>query len=239
MTQNWRFSGTGLVLLICSVICVKIGAANGSERGPYYAICRLPERCIRYLVGAYFLRAQICSSEHQSTFLTGRGFRFTGLRARVSFSLGRLIQTASLLEAPLFLSGINRESISFPVLKNFCLHIVGVVVVERSSQRVSAVAIASGQVDSDDLPAARFNFRFHSLPATCILKCAMYQDDCVCVARAHDCSFPYQRWFVQTLRWNYSPRAAATASAVSVPEKFCCPVIRLPSRIANPRHRPA
>ena len=27
--------------------------------------------------------------------------------------------------------------------------------------------------------------------------------------------------------------------AVSVPEKFCCPVMRLPSRMANPRHNPA
>jgi hypothetical protein len=43
--------------------------------------------------------------------------------------------------------------------------------------------------------------------------------------------------FVQKI-WNYSPKAIATASAVSVPEKFCCPVIKFPSRIAKPRHKP-
>lgn len=37
----------------------------------------------------------------------------------------------------------------------------------------------------------------------------------------------------------YSPSASMTFSAVSVPEKFCCPVIRFPSRTANPRHNPA
>jgi hypothetical protein len=36
----------------------------------------------------------------------------------------------------------------------------------------------------------------------------------------------------------YSPSARTTSSAVSVPEKFCWPVTRLPSRTANPRHIP-
>ena len=37
----------------------------------------------------------------------------------------------------------------------------------------------------------------------------------------------------------YSPSASMTFSAVSMPEKFFCPVIRFPSRTANPRHNPA
>src|SRR5262245_59492315 len=37
----------------------------------------------------------------------------------------------------------------------------------------------------------------------------------------------------------YPPSASITALAVSWPEKFCWPVIRLPSRIAKPRQVPA
>src|SRR5262245_58305758 len=36
----------------------------------------------------------------------------------------------------------------------------------------------------------------------------------------------------------YSPSARTTSSAVSDPEQFCCPVMRFPSRTANPRHIP-
>lgn len=35
------------------------------------------------------------------------------------------------------------------------------------------------------------------------------------------------------------PRASMTRAAVAAPEKFCWPVIRLPSRTAKLRHRPA
>src|SRR5690348_2537886 len=37
----------------------------------------------------------------------------------------------------------------------------------------------------------------------------------------------------------YSPSARTRTSAVSSGEKFCCPVTRLPSRMAKPRHSPA
>ena len=37
----------------------------------------------------------------------------------------------------------------------------------------------------------------------------------------------------------YRPGAVAMTSAVSPPEKFCWPVIRLPSRMAKLFHRPA
>ena len=42
-------------------------------------------------------------------------------------------------------------------------------------------------------------------------------------------------------RWSeaHSPSASHTTFAVSAPEKFCCPVTRLPSRMAKPFHKPA
>ena len=38
---------------------------------------------------------------------------------------------------------------------------------------------------------------------------------------------------------NYRPSVSMTSAANSPPLKFCWPVMRLPSRTANPRHRPA
>lgn len=38
---------------------------------------------------------------------------------------------------------------------------------------------------------------------------------------------------------SYSPSARTSTSAVSRPEKFCWPVMRLPSRVAKLRHKPA
>jgi len=35
------------------------------------------------------------------------------------------------------------------------------------------------------------------------------------------------------------PKACTSNSAVAAPEKFCCPVMRLPSRIVKGRHSPA